>query len=62
MVGVRSGMALKVQTTSLAPPFTVAVPAAVMVNWRSSVPLGACGLASGFASAIPPLTATSSPA
>ena len=61
MVGGRSGMALKVQTTSSPPPLTVAVPAAVMVKWRSSVPLGACGLASGLASAMPPLTATSSP-
>jgi hypothetical protein len=39
----------------------VAVPAAVMVKCRSSVPLGACGLAPSLASAIPPLTATSSP-
>ncbi len=61
IVGGRSGMALKVQTTSSPPPLTVAVPAAVMVKCRSSVPLGACGFASASASAMPPLTAMSSP-
>ena len=61
MVGARSGIALKVQTTSSPAPRTVARAGRVMVKWRSSVPLGACGLASGLASAIPPLTATSSP-
>ncbi len=54
-------MALKVQTTSSLPPLTVAVPAAVMVKCRSSVPLGAWGFASASASAMPPLTAMSSP-
>ena len=44
----RSGMALKVQTTSSLPPLTVAVPAAVMVKWCSSVPFGACGCASAL--------------